>query len=290
MTIAPTEVSHAPELHPGGHNDHGWVEYLQRLLMSSNNLHHGFGLHIDGDYGTNTVNAVKKFQAWVPLPVTGVCDAATWDAAWKNAQSYEHIDEIIGEMAGDESAENRHGKKLAAGYEIERKGWKCAQVRFTLRDYRNLLISGGQAYARFVAADGSQSDEGTTIDHGSVEFHNVWIPEHNGKMWFYVNAAHLGELQGECPFDWKDGVLDFEVHQDFDTKQTTVNEAVHHGWMHGGTNSATVNTGIDVAIVEIGGEIKGETTWSGEDKQEYGLNETMTVHIAKPNLVIKQTG
>jgi hypothetical protein len=33
--------------------------------------------------------------------------------------------------------------------------------------------------------------------------------------------------------------------------------------MHGGANSATVSTGINVAIVEIGGEIKGETTGPG---------------------------
>jgi hypothetical protein len=286
----PTEVSHAPELRPGGHNDAQWVEYLQRLLMSSNNLHHNFGLHIDGDYGAKTQTAVRRFQEWVPLPVTGVCDTATWAAAWKNAQAYESVDETLGQMAGDERAAERGAQKLAAGYEIERKGWKCAQVRYTLYDYRGLLIPNGQAYARFIAADGAQSDEGHTIDDGSVEFHNVWVPDDNGRMWFYLNSPHLGELQGETPMDWRDGVIDFTVHQDFDTKQTTVSDAVEHGWMHGGSSGATVSTGINVAIVEIGGEIKGETTWSGNDKSEYGLNETMTVRIPKPNLTVKQTG
>lgn len=106
----------------------------------------------------------------------------------------------------------------------------------------------------------------------------------------YASSPHLGELEGQSPIDWKDAVIDFSVHQDFDPKQTTVSEAVERGWMHGGTNSATVNTGIGVAIVEIGGEIKGESTWSGNDKNEYGLNETMTVRIPKPNLIVKQEG
>jgi hypothetical protein len=209
---------------------------------------------------------------------------------WRNAQSYEHVDETLGQMAGDEHASDRHNHKLEAGYEIERKGWKCVQVRYTLRDFRELLIPDGQAYARFVAGDGAQSDEGTTIDHGSVEFHNVWVPQHDGKMWFYASSPHLGEMEGGCPFEWRDGVIDFDVQQDFDVKQTTVSEAVHHGWMQGGESGATVTAGINIEIVEIGGQITGKKTWSTDDKDEYALNETMTVHIPKPNLTIKQTG
>lgn len=35
---------------------------------------------VDGTFGTNTENAVKEFQQWAGLPVTGIVDPRTWNA------------------------------------------------------------------------------------------------------------------------------------------------------------------------------------------------------------------
>jgi peptidoglycan hydrolase-like protein with peptidoglycan-binding domain len=37
-------------------------------------------LGVDGDFGDNTEKAVKAFQEFKNLPVTGVVDAQTWEA------------------------------------------------------------------------------------------------------------------------------------------------------------------------------------------------------------------
>lgn len=52
------------------------VVRLQRLLEQAGHSPKG----ADGDFGQNTKRAVQSFQKAVKLPVTGVANAATWNA------------------------------------------------------------------------------------------------------------------------------------------------------------------------------------------------------------------
>ena len=53
---------------------------IQKKLNAVLLLKKGKRLATDGDFGTGTANAVKKFQTKASLPVTGTVDRATWDA------------------------------------------------------------------------------------------------------------------------------------------------------------------------------------------------------------------
>ena len=59
------------------------VRNLQRiltLLSRRNDMRALDPLGVDGDFGDNTEKAVKAFQQFKNLPVTGVVDAQTWEA------------------------------------------------------------------------------------------------------------------------------------------------------------------------------------------------------------------
>ena len=57
------------------------VKNLQLLLKGNG---YSVGLYgTDGDFGSATENAVKKFQKKVALPETGICDMATWEKLLK---------------------------------------------------------------------------------------------------------------------------------------------------------------------------------------------------------------
>jgi peptidoglycan hydrolase-like protein with peptidoglycan-binding domain len=56
------------------------VQSIQKKLNAVLLLKKGKRLATDGDFGTGTANAVKKFQSQASLPVTGTVDRATWDA------------------------------------------------------------------------------------------------------------------------------------------------------------------------------------------------------------------
>ena len=59
------------------------VRNLQRiltLLSRRNDMRALDPLGVDGDFGDNTEKAVKAFQEFKNLPVTGVVDAQTWEA------------------------------------------------------------------------------------------------------------------------------------------------------------------------------------------------------------------
>ena len=51
------------------------VSELQKLLNT-----HGYGLTVDGIFGSKTYNALRKFQTSVGLTADGVCGEKTWDA------------------------------------------------------------------------------------------------------------------------------------------------------------------------------------------------------------------
>ena len=51
------------------------VKLLQTLLV-----HHGIAVAVDGDYGVNTVEAVRSFQASHFIAIDGIVGKATWEA------------------------------------------------------------------------------------------------------------------------------------------------------------------------------------------------------------------
>jgi len=107
FTVADT----APVLRRGEHGD--WVRYLQQLLETAN---HPPG-PINSSFGEQTEQAVKAFQAWVPIPVTGVVDKTTWQYLIKKSETLEGLDTVRGELAGTADA---HDHKLAVGEEVGR--------------------------------------------------------------------------------------------------------------------------------------------------------------------------
>ncbi|MEG1547144.1 MAG: peptidoglycan-binding protein [Clostridia bacterium] len=77
--FAPVVVT---ELIPGTvSNDVRTIQYYLSVIgYFNNNIPI---IDIDGVYGPETVNAVKQFQSYYGLPVTGVVDANTWKTMWK---------------------------------------------------------------------------------------------------------------------------------------------------------------------------------------------------------------
>jgi hypothetical protein len=58
IQFTPPKATSQPTLRKGDKSPDGWVEYLQQLL----NMHIDAGLDVDGDFGKDTLAAVKKFQ------------------------------------------------------------------------------------------------------------------------------------------------------------------------------------------------------------------------------------
>lgn len=288
----PTEISHAPELRPGTSGE--WVEYLQRLLITADTNANRWPVSVDGDFGTSTERAVRAFQAWVPLPVTGIVDDDTWEAVYRNAHSMEQIAETVGQIAGDEQAGDRDGGitgmgKLEPGHEIKRRGWRCVNVTFVIKDFTGELYEGGQLYARFEASDGAQSDEYASVHSGSATFREVWVPDDGGRIWLYLNGGGW-ELEGGKPFDTRDAILEFELQQEFDTRNLTVSEATQHGWMTSTSIGAKVSSGFDFKVVKVGSEIASTDTSGESGGQTYGETEQVVVRVATRRLAIAQVG
>lgn len=71
-----TEVEHVPTIRSG--SEGLAVQILQRLLIAHRYTLPKYG--VDGDYGNETISAVKQFQAENGLTVDGVCGPKTWAA------------------------------------------------------------------------------------------------------------------------------------------------------------------------------------------------------------------
>ena len=59
----------------------GYANYLQTASGNSNTFN-SFRVMVDGDFGNNTLNAVKAFQRQVFLPRTGTVANLTWQALY----------------------------------------------------------------------------------------------------------------------------------------------------------------------------------------------------------------
>lgn len=274
-----SDIDHAPELRHGSSGE--WVTYLQQLLITADTDRHRWPVSVDGDFGATTEKAVRAFQAWVPLPVTGVVDHATWDAAYRNAQGMEQVDEIIGQYAGDEKA-GHHGHKLDVGQEIGHKGWKCVNVRFIIKDFKGELHNG-QGYVRFTSPHGEESDEHGQVDDGSLILSEVWVPT-EGTLTLYASAIQgtLTQLEGAAQFKIGTGTnLSFAVQQQSHTKQVSHDEAESNGW----TMGAKLHGGFDFEIVSLGAELSGEESGS----HSHGSKEEVTVRLPLPGLDITQS-
>lgn len=275
-----SDIDHAPELRHGSSGE--WVQYLQQLLVTADSAAHRWPVSVDSDFGNSTERAVRAFQAWVPLPVTGVVDHATWEALYRNAVTMEQVDETVGQIAGDERA-GQHGHKLGVGEEVGHRGWKCANVRFVVRDFKG-EPHDGQGYVRFISPRGEESDEQARIDDGSMILSQVWIPE-EGNLSLYLSAIQglVTELEGTVSYR-VDGDLNlsFAVQQQSHTKQVSRSEAEGWGWTHG----SKVEVGVDFEVVSAGGEVSMEHSGN----MTLGSEEEITVRLPLPGLDITQTG
>jgi hypothetical protein len=273
-----SDISHAPELRHGSSGE--WVKYLQQLLITADTDRHRWPVSVDSSYGAGTEKAVRAFQAWVPLPVTGVVDHTTWEALYRNATTMEQVDETMGQIAGDEKA-GHHGHKVEPGQEIAHQGWKCANARFVVRDFKGELHNGF-GYVRFIDPHGAESDEQAQVDDGTLILSQVWMPL-EGNLTLYLSAIQGGVTQLEGAISYRVGAslnLSFAVQQQSHTKQVTRNEAEGYGWVHG----EKVELGVDFEVISAGGEVHSEHSgnWS------IGSAEELTVRLPLPGLDITQ--
>lgn len=271
-----SDIDHAPELRHGSSGD--WVKYLQQLLLTADTERHRWPVNVDSDFGAGTEKAVRAFQAWVPLPVTGVVDHTTWQKLYECAVGMEQVDETMGQISGDEKA-GHHGHKLDVGQEVGHKGWKCANARFVMRDFKGELHNGF-GYVRFIDPHGAESDEQARVDDGSMILSQVWIPQ-EGNLTLYVSAVQglVTQLEGAIPFKLDaDLNMSFNVQQQSHTKQVTKNEAQSYGWVHG----EKVEIGVDFEVISAGGEVSSEHSGNWE----IGNAEELTVRLPLPGLDI----
>lgn len=242
-------IDHAPVLHHGSSGE--WVKYLQQLLTAADTSMQRWPTPVDGHFGTPTDHAVRAFQAWVPLHVTGTVDAETWAALYRNAQGSEQTDEVIGQLAGDERA-GHHGHKLPAGEQAGHSGWQHVNLQCTVHDFNNEVLNA-LAYVRFVsAADQAESDEEGRIDDGTLILNNVWVPV-EGTMTVYISVVQgtLTHVSGVIAYRIDHGQhMSFEIKQDSEVKTVTVSQSDENGWTYGGKVSA----GADFKVLSIGGE------------------------------------
>ena len=95
------------------------VEVLQYWLALAGQFNDAIpNLVIDGVFGPTTYQAVRAFQAWTGLPVTGVVDQSTWDYLYRSFRSiadlvlnnellFPPIQRVTGNSANDYSASTR---------------------------------------------------------------------------------------------------------------------------------------------------------------------------------------
>jgi len=262
FTVADT----APVLRHGEHGD--WVRYLQQLLETAG---HSPGA-INSSFGAETEKAVRAFQAWVPLHVTGVVDKPTWEALIRNAETLEGLDTVRGELA---ESQDVHHTKVGVGEEVGRKGWCKVTLSCIVRDFRHRPFPNTYAYARFSAdSDQSVSDEGGPVVDGVFSLHDIWVPEH-GQFHLYVNSpqrgpmGNVGDVSGIAKLEFKSGHASYTATQtQGETRTATSEEAQSWGWMNG----TTVEVGVDVELINAGTNVTQEH--SGE--HSYGNSESMT--------------
>ncbi|MDD5938573.1 MAG: peptidoglycan-binding domain-containing protein, partial [Clostridiales bacterium] len=95
------------------------VEVLQYWLALDGQFNDAIpNLVIDGVFGPTTYQAVRAFQAWTGLPVTGVVDQSTWDYLYRSFRSiadlvlnnellFPPIQRVTGNSANDYSTSTR---------------------------------------------------------------------------------------------------------------------------------------------------------------------------------------
>ena len=261
FTVADT----APVLRHGEHGD--WVRYLQQLLETAG---HSPGA-INSSFGSETEKAVRAFQAWVPLGVTGVVDKSTWEALIRSAETLEHADTARGEVAHSKDA---HHEKLDAGGEVGRNGWRKVSMNCIVQDFRRHPFPNTAAYARFSDTSGATSDEGGHIVDGVFRLSDIWVPN-QGQFHLYLNSpqrgpiGNLGAVEGIAHLVCKTNHVGFTATQtQGEVRTATYEEAQSWGWMHG----TTVEVGVDVAPISAG--VSQTKEHSGE--HTYGNSESMT--------------
>jgi peptidoglycan hydrolase-like protein with peptidoglycan-binding domain len=272
-----SDISHAPVLHHGAAGE--WVMYLQQLLVASDLHQNRWPVTVNGHFDATTEHAVRAYQRWVPLPESGIVDAQTWQHLYETAQGAEHVDEVMGDIAGDHRA-GQHGHKLGAGEEVGRAGWRRMHLQCTALDFADGLLNAN-AYLRFVSATtGEESDEQGRIDDGTLTLHDIWVPT-TGTVTAYVGVAQgaLTSLNGTLHYDLPRGEhLSFAIRQNHDLREVTVTEAEENGWMYG----SKVSVGTDFKVMSVGGELSEQISGG----HSHGDTEKVQVKVALHTLTI----
>jgi peptidoglycan hydrolase-like protein with peptidoglycan-binding domain len=273
FTVADT----APVLRRGEHGD--WVRYLQQLLET---VGHKPGA-INSSFGSETEQAVKAFQNWVPMAATGVVDKATWEKLISSAETLEYADSARGSVAHSKDADHT---KLDAGGEVGRKGWRKVSMNCIIQDFRRHPFPNTAVYVRFSDETGATSDEGGHTVDGVFRLHDIWVPN-RGQIHLYINSTQrgpmgqLGPVEGLQHLVCKGDHIGFTATQtQGETRTATFEEAQSWGWMHG----TTLEVGIDAKVVSTGAQVSQEH--SGE--HSYGNSEAMTFTFGGNGFTLEQ--
>lgn len=258
----------APVLRRGDEGD--WVRYLQQMLETANHRLPS----INSSFGAPTEQAVRAFQAWVPMPVTGVVDRATWEALINKANTLEWVDTVKGEQVGTADA---HDAKLGTGEEVGRKGWRRLDVICEVFNYRNRPFSDSSGYVRFTTSEGGQevaSDERADVKNGVVRLYQVWVPQ-SGEFHLWVRSNQpspngvIGDIHGMKHYECKGNDLHFKATQSQgDSRTATWEQARSWGWVRG----ESIEAGIDLEVVSFGATINTERS----SESSYGSSESYT--------------
>jgi hypothetical protein len=268
MSIAET----APVLRPGDSGD--WVHYLQQMLETAN---HRLP-RIDSSFNHATEQAVREFQAWVPIPVTGVVDRATWEALIRNANTLEWADTVKGESVGAADADDA---KLETGEEVGRKGWRRLNLSCNVLNFRHRPFPDSSAYVRFTTSENGNevaSDERADVVNGTVRLHQVWVPQ-DGEFHLWVRSHQpaptggtIGDIYGMKHYVCKGNDLHFEARQSTgETRTGTWEQARSSGWVRG----ESLEAGIDFDIF-ISPSFGATITTEDSSESSYGSSESYT--------------
>ena len=165
VEFTPPKATSQPTLRKGDKSADGWVEYLQQLL----NMHIDAGLDVDGDFGKDTLAAVKKFQRMLkkekdPAVLDdGVVGDETWSYLREGAPAKPATDKRKPHTYVERGAEARwQTEKTLLVYHVDRDLLTLSAYSVGDTD----LIAGRAARVRITAPDKTQKVADALIGKG----------------------------------------------------------------------------------------------------------------------------
>jgi peptidoglycan hydrolase-like protein with peptidoglycan-binding domain len=251
------------------------------------------GLHlaaVSESFDAETEAAVKHFQAWVPLPVTGRVDRDVWAKLIAVAEQREAVDTTVGELVG---ASDAHDKKLDTGQEVGHRGWRQVTLHCTIHEFRGQPFPNHACYVRFTDKHGEASDSSAVIADGVLQLTDVWVP-YEGEFHLFVESGQrsvdggaVGTVAGvvEMKCERNEYITFDAVQHPGDSRAMTYQDAVAYGF----TSTTGSDAGAAVTPDGVGFKAGISSSSSATDTHTYSQSDTVTVTCAGNGFTITQT-